>query len=89
MGPRPAQYFGFTALAGSLASYASYLCVDPARYGVVGLGINASHLRGVSGGTVTGVCRPVRLGRSSHVWSIEIGDARSRMVSRMTTAGGR
>ncbi|HYW03528.1 MAG TPA: hotdog fold thioesterase [Gammaproteobacteria bacterium] len=75
-------------LAESLASYASYLCIDPARYGVVGLEINASHLRGVPGGMVTGVCRPMRLGRSSHVWSIEIRDDRDRMVciSRMTTA---
>lgn len=75
-------------LAESLASYASYLCIDPSRYGVVGLEINASHLRGVSEGTVTGLCRPVRLGRSAHVWTIEIRDQQGRMVciSRMTMA---
>jgi 1,4-dihydroxy-2-naphthoyl-CoA hydrolase len=42
----------------------------------------------VSEGTVTGTCTPVHVGRSTHVWQIEIRDEAQRLVctSRITMA---
>lgn len=75
-------------LAESLGSIASYLCIDPDQYNVVGLEINANHIRSVTGGRVTGVCKPVHIGMSSHIWDIRIKDDEDRLVciSRMTNA---
>lgn len=55
---------------------------------VVGLDINANHLRGASSGWVTGITRPVHIGRSTQVWQIEMtNDAgEPTCVSRITMA---
>lgn len=75
-------------LAESLGSIASYLCVDPEKCDVVGLEINANHVRSVKQGKVKGTCKPLHLGRSSHIWEIKIKDEQDRLVcvSRMTNA---
>jgi len=76
-------------LAETLASFAGYLCLDPASgQQLAGLEINANHLRGVTEGLVTGTARPVHLGRSTQVWDVRIEDERGRLccVSRMTGA---
>ena len=75
-------------LAESLGSIASYLCIDPDKYTVVGLEINANHIRSVKRGRVTGYCKPVHLGRSSHIWDIRINNDEDMLVciSRMTNA---
>ena len=55
----------------------------------VGQEINANHLRPVpEGSTVTGVARPVHIGKSSQVWNIEIRNERGQLtcVSRLTMA---
>jgi uncharacterized protein (TIGR00369 family) len=79
---------GMTAvLADTLASLgAAYACPPGQR--VVGLELNASHLRGVRSGWVAGLARPLRLGRSTHVWQIELSDEAGRLtcVSRLTLA---
>lgn len=76
------------ALAETVGSVASLLCVDAAEYRVVGQEINANHLRGIAAGTVTATARPWHIGRRSHVWSIEIRDEQDRLVcvSRLTVA---
>lgn len=76
------------ALAETLGSVASYLCVDAQQYDCVGLEINASHLRAVREGTVRGTARPIKLGKRMHVWEIKISDDRQRLVcvSRLTVA---
>jgi 1,4-dihydroxy-2-naphthoyl-CoA hydrolase len=76
------------ALAETIGSVASTLCVDAEQFMVVGQEINANHLRGMSCGTVTATARPFHVGRSSHVWHIEIRDERERLVcvSRLTIA---
>lgn len=73
-------------LGESLGSIASYLCVDPEKYNVVGLEINANHIRSVTEGRVKGVCRPLNLGNRIHVWEIKIYDGKKQLVcvSRMT-----
>ncbi len=55
---------------------------------VVGLDINANHLRSVSSGWVIGTTRPVHIGRSTQVWAIELKDEQGRLtcVSRITMA---
>ena len=76
------------ALAETLGSIAANLCVDPERWVCVGQEINASHLRPVRKGCVTGTAKPLYLGRSSQVWEIGIVDDRQRNVCvvRLTVA---
>jgi 1,4-dihydroxy-2-naphthoyl-CoA hydrolase len=76
------------ALAETLGSVAGFLVLDrPDRDIVVGVDINASHLRSIpEGGTVRGTVRPVRIGRRVQVWQIDLHDDRGRLtcVSRLT-----
>lgn len=60
----------------------------PPGHAVVGLDINANHIRSVSEGWVTGRAEPMHLGRSTHVWQIECRDEQDRLtcVSRITMA---
>ncbi|MFT4178856.1 MAG: hotdog fold thioesterase [Thermomonas sp.] len=53
---------------------------------VVGLEINANHLRAVRSGIVIGTTRPVHIGRSTQVWEIRIEDEAGKPVciSRIT-----
>ena len=76
------------ALAETLASVGASLCIDPARFRVVGQEINANHIRSATEGHVVGTARPLHIGRRSHVWEIRIVDAKDRLVcvSRMTAA---
>lgn len=76
------------ALAESLGSSASYLCIDASRFYCVGLEINANHLRGLRSGRVTAVARPLHVGRSTHVWDIRLSgeDGKLSCVSRLTVA---
>ena len=76
------------ALAETLGSIGSMLCVDAERFMVVGQEINANHIRGMSSGLVTATARPYHLGRTSHVWHIELRDEREQLVcvSRLTIA---
>nr|WP_299697984.1 hotdog fold thioesterase [Hydrocarboniphaga sp.] len=75
------------ALAETLASVAAQLNVAPGEM-VVGLEINANHLRGIRSGTVTGVATPIHIGRRTQVWSIDIRDENDKPVciSRCTLA---
>lgn len=76
------------ALAETLGSMAGGLCVDITREAVVGLEINANHLRAVREGTVTGTARALHVGRSTHVWEIRIENEAGKPVciSRITLA---
>lgn len=65
------------ALAETVASVGgNVLLKDPKAY-VVGLEINANHLKSVSSGKVVAKGKPIHLGRRTQVWAIEIvqGDA--------------
>ena len=65
------------------AMYAS-----PEGHRAVGLDINANHLRAATSGWVTGITRPVHIGRSTQVWQIDLfNDAgEPTCVSRITMA---
>lgn len=77
-------------LAESLGSIASTLCIEDLNTQVaVGVEINANHLKSVrEGGMVTGTCRPIRVGRTLHVWQIEIRDEKGDLscISRLTVS---
>ncbi|NML42450.1 hotdog fold thioesterase [Ramlibacter sp. G-1-2-2] len=74
-------------LAETLGSCGAMYCAEPG-YRVVGLDINANHLRGATSGWVTGVTRPVHVGRSTQVWAIELHNDAGELtcVSRITMA---
>lgn len=75
-------------LAETIGSIASSLTLPEDRR-AVGLEVNANHLVGVPAGqTVSAVCRPLHLGRTTQVWQTEIRRAEGRLacVSRLTTA---
>ena len=75
-------------LAETLGSLASIMACEPG-FSAVGLEVNANHLRPLpKGGRAYGICTPVRIGRSVHVWNIEIrrDDGELTCVSRLTTA---
>ena len=77
------------ALAETLGSIAATLCVDGATKSCVGLEINANHVRAAREGTVvTGTVTPLHIGRSTHIWQIQIRDEKDRLVcvSRITMA---
>lgn len=76
-------------LAETIGSVASTMCLDLSKNKAVGLEINANHLSaGYEGSTVIATARPVKIGRSIHVWNIEIHDDNDRLVcmSRLTMA---
>lgn len=74
-------------LAETLGSSAGGLCVADGQ-GVVGIEINANHVRGVREGSVTGTARALHVGARTQVWEIRIEDERGRLVciSRLTLA---
>ncbi|HEY8908300.1 MAG TPA: hotdog fold thioesterase [Rhodoferax sp.] len=74
-------------LAETLGSVAAYYACPPGHQ-VVGLDINANHLRGVKSGWVTGTVRPVHIGRTTQVWQIDMCNEAGQptCVSRITMA---
>lgn len=76
------------ALAETIGSYGSHLVIDSSKYRAVGLEINANHIRKVSEGFVLGTAKPIHIGKSTHVWSIEITDNLDRLICicRLTVA---
>jgi uncharacterized protein (TIGR00369 family) len=61
---------------------------SPQDMKAVGLDINANHLRGTTSGWVTGTARPVHIGRTTHVWHIDLHNDAGELtcVSRITMA---
>lgn len=75
-------------LAETLGSIAGGLVVSGSESKVVGLDINANHLRAVHQGFVIGTARAIHVGRSTHVWEIRIENEAGQLVciSRLTLA---
>jgi 1,4-dihydroxy-2-naphthoyl-CoA hydrolase len=74
-------------LAETLGSIASYLCLtDPEAQHAVGLDINANHIRSVRSGYVYGKVSPVHVGKTTHIWNIDITNEEGKLVckSRLT-----
>ena len=75
------------ALAETLGSVAAGH-VAAEGHAVVGLDLNANHLKSARSGWVTGIARPVHIGRSTQVWHIDMhnDDGELTCVSRLTMA---
>jgi 1,4-dihydroxy-2-naphthoyl-CoA hydrolase len=58
-------------LAETIGSVASWMCIDTEKQMAVGLEIHAHHLRPVTRGKVTGICKPIHRGRTLHLWQID------------------
>ena len=66
-------------LAESAASLGGSLAADPGR-GVVGIELNASHLRPLRDGHLTATATPIRVGRTVQVWRIALTGDDGRAV---------
>ena len=60
--------------------------MNPEKFHVVGVEINANHLKMAKEGNVTGKCTPIKRGRSTQVWQTEIKNDNEELVciSRIT-----
>lgn len=93
VGPQVHQPYGIlhggvsALMAESAASFGGSLAA-PEGKAVVGVELNASHLRAVSEGTITAIATPMRVGRTIQVWGIELRDEQERLtcVARCTLA---
>ena len=76
------------ALAETVASIGAYALVDQEKESVVGLEINANHIRAVRSGIVTATGTVLHRGKTTMVWDIKIVDEQQRLVcvSRCTIA---
>ena len=76
------------ALAETVASIGATMNVDLGQFNVVGVEINANHIKAKRDGMVTGTATPIHIGRSTQVWHIQIVDEQDRTVcvSRCTLA---
>ncbi len=75
------------ALAETVGSVASALVINYKTHRCVGLELNANHIRSVKEGFVTATCKPIHLGRQTHVWDIQIKEESTQKlvcISRLT-----
>jgi 1,4-dihydroxy-2-naphthoyl-CoA hydrolase len=75
-------------LAETVGSTAANYCVEIDKFYCVGLDINTNHIRAMREGLVYAKAEPFHLGKSTHVWHIEIRDKDKKLVSvnRLTMA---
>ncbi len=76
------------ALAETLGSVASMLCLNAEKQICVGIELNCNHIKGKREGYVTAIAKPLHTGASTHVWDIKIHDEDGQLicVSRLTVA---
>ena len=76
------------ALAETLGSMGAGMQIDLNTHAVVGIEINASHLKAVADGWVFGRATAVRVGRTIQVWEIDITDDQENTIckSRLSLA---
>ena len=76
------------ALAETLGSIGAGMQIDHSSQSVVGIEINANHLKSVKSGWVFGTATAIRVGRKIQVWEIDIKDKDDNYVckSRLTLA---
>jgi len=90
---RTVQPFGLlhggvsVVLAETLGSLGAFYA-SPEGHSAVGLDINANHLRAARSGWVTATARPVHIGRTTHVWQIDMvnDEGQPTCTSRITMA---
>lgn len=91
---RTKQTFGLfhggasVVLAESIGSIAANMVVNPETHYAVGLEVNCNHLQSAREGWVTGIARPIRIGKTTQVWEIRMSgdDGQLTAISRLTMA---
>ncbi|MBO4611713.1 MAG: Cof-type HAD-IIB family hydrolase [Bacteroidaceae bacterium] len=69
------------ALAETVAGLGSMIACQPDEF-VVGMQVSGNHISSAhEGDTVRAVCTPVHLGRSSHVWNVDVFTSTDKLVS--------
>ena len=69
------------ALAETVAGLGSMVACQPDGF-VVGMQVSGNHISSAhEGDTVRAVCTPVHLGRSSHVWNVDVFTSTDKLVS--------
>ncbi len=68
-------------LAETAAGVGATLNIDREKQRVVGLEVNANHVRGASRGLVTATARPYFVGRRTSVWEIRVTNDEGKLVS--------
>ncbi len=71
-------------LAETVGSMAANAVIDINTHYAVGLSINTNHIRSIKSGFVYAKATPVHLGRTTHVWSIDITNKENQIISRTT-----
>lgn len=76
------------ALAETVGSVASSMCINNEKQICVGMEINCNHVRAKREGNIIATASPLHLGATSHIWDIRITDENNRLicVSRLTMA---
>jgi uncharacterized protein (TIGR00369 family) len=69
------------ALAESIGSCGSFIMMGDEAKGVVGIEVNANHIKSVREGMVTGRGRLLHKGKRTHVWDIRVIDEEDRLIS--------
>ena len=69
------------ALAESLGSASSYLLIDKEKQAVVGIEVNANHIKSVRTGLVKATGRLMHKGRATHVWDIRVTNEQNELVA--------
>ncbi|MEA3445733.1 MAG: hotdog fold thioesterase [Bacteroidota bacterium] len=69
------------ALAETLGSAYSYLLIDPEKFDIVGINMQANHVGSISEGWVIACCKPVHVGTKTHIIDIIISDENDRKIS--------
>lgn len=75
------------ALAETIGSVCAIMVIDTSKESIVGLELNINHIRAMKDGDVYAICKPFHIGRTTHVWNIEISNESQQLVSvaRLTT----
>ena len=69
------------ALAETVAGLGSMIACQPDEF-VVGMQVSGNHVSSAhEGDTVRAVCTPVHIGRSSHVWNVDVFTSTDKLVS--------
>jgi 1,4-dihydroxy-2-naphthoyl-CoA hydrolase len=74
------------ALAETLGSYGSHLIAAENGGIAVGVELNINHVKSKRNGTVTGIATLLHMGKTIHIWNIDIKDEEQQLIasSRLT-----
>jgi 1,4-dihydroxy-2-naphthoyl-CoA hydrolase len=67
-------------LAESAASVAAAMSIDVERFEAFGVDLNATHLRAKRSGSLVATARPLRRGRTTHVYRVDVTDERNHLI---------